>query len=235
MSGPHLTHAALDHIVVVASSLDEGQAWAQRVLGITPGPGGQHPLMGTHNRLFNIASPAFERAYFEIIAIDPGATPGRAPDQRRWFDLDDAGLQARVAADGPQLAHWVARVPALEKALLELAQLGIDRGTPITASRMTAAGLLRWRMSVRGDGRRLFGGALPTLIEWEGEAAHPAEALPPSGVVLQSLELQHPDAPALQSALAAVGLSGFKVLEGKPCLRATLQTPLGTVTLGTPT
>ena len=40
---------------------------------ITPGSGGRHALMGTHNRVFAIGSEAFPRAYFEIIAIDPDA------------------------------------------------------------------------------------------------------------------------------------------------------------------
>jgi hypothetical protein len=39
--------------VVVAASLEQGVQWCERVLGITPGPGGEHALMGTHNRLFS--------------------------------------------------------------------------------------------------------------------------------------------------------------------------------------
>jgi Glyoxalase-like domain len=197
-------------------------------------------LMGTHNRLFNVASSAFPRAYFEIIAIDPAAVPARAPGLSRWFDLDDAALQQRVANDGPQLVHWVARMPALDKALADLAALGIDRGKLLAASRMTAGGLLQWRMSIRDDGQRLFDGALPTLIEWgkhadaSSTAAHPAEALPASGVVLQSFELQHPEADALRAALHAVQLDGFEVAVGPPGLFATLRTPMGPVTLGLP-
>jgi hypothetical protein len=49
----------LDHLVVVAATLEQGVQWCERVLGITPGPGGDHALMGTHNRLFSVASPAF--------------------------------------------------------------------------------------------------------------------------------------------------------------------------------
>ena len=71
--------AQLDHLIVIAASLSQGVAWCEQTLGITPGPGGEHPLMGTHNRLFSIASPAYPRAYFEIIALQPGAKPTRAP------------------------------------------------------------------------------------------------------------------------------------------------------------
>jgi hypothetical protein len=57
----------------MAASLAEGVAWCEATLGVTPGPGGEHPLMGTHNRLLRIATPDFPNAYFEIIAINPVA------------------------------------------------------------------------------------------------------------------------------------------------------------------
>lgn len=66
--------AGVDHLVVMAAPLAEGAAWCEATLGVTPGPGGEHPLMGTHNRLINITSPAFTTAYLEIIAINSVAT-----------------------------------------------------------------------------------------------------------------------------------------------------------------
>ena len=51
--------AQLDHLVVMATTLDQGVAWCEATLGVTPGPGGEHPLMGTHNRLLSIASERF--------------------------------------------------------------------------------------------------------------------------------------------------------------------------------
>jgi len=54
-----LPGGALDHLVVTARTLDEGAAWCEATLGIVPGPGGRHALMGTHSRLFSIASRAF--------------------------------------------------------------------------------------------------------------------------------------------------------------------------------
>jgi hypothetical protein len=59
----------IDHIVVVAQTLEQGIAWCEATLGITPQPGGDHPQFGTHNRIFKIATPNFPLAYFEIIAI----------------------------------------------------------------------------------------------------------------------------------------------------------------------
>jgi catechol 2,3-dioxygenase-like lactoylglutathione lyase family enzyme len=213
--------AALDHLVVAASTLDEGVAWCERTLGLTPGPGGQHPLMGTHNRLFSIANANFPLAYFEIIAIDPAAP---APARRRWFDLDDSALQARVRREGPQLVHWVARVDDAPAAVAALQGQGIARGEVLTATRPTPQGLLQWQITVRPDGQRLWDGLLPTLIQWG--AVHPAAAMPDSGVALVSFELQHPQAELLAAALQSMGLPAA-VRTGPAQLRARLQTPRG--------
>ncbi len=229
--------AQVDHLVVVAASLDEGVAWCEQTLGITPGPGGEHPLMGTHNRLLSIASATFPRAYFEIIAIQPGVQPTRKPGMHRWFDMDDPGVRARVARQGPQLLHFVASVPGVVSAVKALAALGLDRGAVVEASRQSASALLTWRITVRDDGQRLFYGGLPTLIQWgsaseePARAAHPLDAMPPSGVVLESLQVSHARPESLQAAYAAIGLTGVGLAQGAPNLKATLQTPRGRVTL----
>jgi hypothetical protein len=55
-------HTQVDHVVVAARSLQEGVAWCEQTLGVSPGPGGEHPLFGTHNRLLRIASVNFPLA-----------------------------------------------------------------------------------------------------------------------------------------------------------------------------
>jgi catechol 2,3-dioxygenase-like lactoylglutathione lyase family enzyme len=219
----------IDHVVVAAASLAEGVQWCEKTLGITPGPGGEHPLMGTHNRLFSIASPAFPLAYFEIIAIHSGALSARSAGARRWFDLDDAELQVQLAKSGPRLIHFVASTAHADAGVRALARLGLDRGEVLPASRPTPQGLLSWKITVRPDGQRLFYGTLPTLIEWG--AVHPQKSMPSSSVVLQSLSARHPRAEALGAAYEAIGLTGVDVTPGSPNLTATLQTPLGVVTL----
>jgi hypothetical protein len=164
----------LDHLVVGAATLEAGVAWCERVLGVAPGPGGKHALMGTHNRLVNISGPHHPRCYLEIIAIDPDAPP---PGRARWFDLDQPALRERLA-QGPGLIHWVSRVPNLDAALANWRGEGVDAGEAVEASR----GNLRWRIALRADGRRLRREALPVLIEW-GEA-HPTDGMPASGVQL---------------------------------------------------
>lgn len=225
------TAACIDHLVVLASDLATGVAWCERTLGVTPAGGGEHPLMGTHNRLINISSPAHPRAYLEIIAINPAGSKSIPDSDRRWFDMDDAALQQQVAAQGPQPIHWVASVPDVAASLAALAALGVDRGRAIAASRPTPQGLLQWQITVRPDGRRLWDGCLPTLIQW-GDA-HPCDHLPASGVQLQSLTLQHPDGTALAAACGAAGLHALAPASAgpEPLLQAALATPRGPVAL----
>lgn len=220
----------VDHLVVLAQDLASGAAWCERTLGVAPAAGGAHPLMGTHNRLVILSSPAHPRAYLEIIAINPGATPALPMGSKRWFDMDSAALQAQVAQHGPQLIHWVAAVPDAAAARAALAAQGLERGEILSASRATPQGLLQWRITVRPDGQRLMGGCLPTLIEWG--AQHPCDTLPASGATLQALALQHPDAAALGAACQALGLGQVAIQSG-PHARttATLATPRGPVTL----
>ena len=219
----------IDHLVVAASTLDEGVAWCEQTLGMSPGPGGEHPLMGTHNRLFKIASAQYPSAYFEIIAIDKGAACARKQGERRWFDLDNEALQQQLKQSGPQLVHFVASTPRAAPAMQTLAALGIDRGELLEASRMTPHGVLSWKITVRADGQRLMNGTLPTLIEWTG--VHPTDNMAASGITLQSLAASQPDADTLQAAYAAIGLQGVSVSQGPANLTATLQTPRGLVML----
>lgn len=209
----------LDHLVVTANTLAAGVRWCETTLGVTPGPGGKHPLMGTHNRLVKIASPGFEQAYLEIIAIDPEAP---APIHRRWFDLDALTLDAT-----PQLRHLVLRCDDIQATCAAMRAAGQDPGVPTAASRETAQGLLQWQITVRADGAVMAAGAPPTVIQWTG--VHPTTHMAELGLSLHTLHLA-PCAVALPVA-GAIVRPGPAVLAK---LRATLRGPLGDITLHTP-
>jgi Glyoxalase-like domain len=211
----------VDHLVVAAATLDEGVAWCEATLGITPGPGGEHPLMGTHNRLFNITAEPYPLCFFEIIAINPAAP---APARRRWFGLDALDLSA-----GPRLIHLVARTTTLQTRRAALAQAGVDPGVAVAASRQTPAGLLQWQILVRDDGQLECGGALPTLLQWQG--SHPAARMPPSGISLQSITL-HGLPKAVQAALQLDAVQMHST--PGPAVTVLLNTPLGLVSLQSP-
>ena len=226
----------IDHLVIAAHTLEQGVAWCEATLGITPAPGGEHKLFGTHNRLFKIATPANPLAYCEIIAINPQAVPTVAAPAKRWFDMDDAQLKAAVAIE-PRLVHMVASTDDVQAARAALTAINIDRGRALEASRHSRRGVLHWKITVREDGQRLFNGVLPTLIQWGQAGAveplrlHPRNSLPRSGVTLQSLEVIHPSADVLQAAYAAIGLQGITVQKGPANLTAHLKTPKGAIKL----
>lgn len=218
--------ARVDHLVVGATSLEEGAAWCEATLGVVPSPGGEHPLMGTHNRLLRVATVDYPRAYFEIIAVQPGRTPQRGS---RWFDLDDETVRDGLRRTGPRLLHFVASVPDVRAAVAAWTSLDIARGDVVEASRMTSRGVLQWQITIRGDGQRLFAGVLPTLIEWG--ATHPAPALPESGITLHNLAATHPEVARLRPAWDAIGLQRVALIHGPANLCAVLDTPHGRVRL----
>ncbi len=220
---PIITGAAtaVDHLVVAAATLAQGVEWCEATLGITPGPGGQHALMGTHNRLCRIDGPGFANVYLEIIAIDPAAP---APGRTRWFGLDAPALQARIA-DAPQLVHGVARSAMLDMHRWGLITVGLQPGNPVKAGRDTPQGRLEWQILLRDDGTLLCGGALPTLIQWQGR--HPTLAMPDQGVALKALHLQG----VPPRAREVLRLRGVEHRESGPAVRAVLVTPKGEVVL----
>jgi hypothetical protein len=221
--------AQIDHLVIVADTLANGVKWCEETLGVTPGPGGEHKLMGTHNRLVRIATVDFPRAYLEIIAINPVAPTPDPIRAGRWFDMDSPAMRKAVAEQGPRLVHFAANVPEMAPSLAALRELGIDRGPALEASRMTPRGLLQWKITVRDDGQRLFEGAMPTLIEW-GET-HPAGSMSDLGVTLTSLTASHPKDGELRRAYEALGLRNVGIKPGPANLCAVLQTPRGRVQL----
>lgn len=195
----------LDHLAISATGLAEGVAFAEAALGVAFAAGGEHPAMGTHNRLLGMGD-----LYLEVIAVNPAAP---APPQPRWFDLDQF-------SGPPRLTNWIVGCDDLDAAL---AGAPPGAGQPLALSR----GDLRWHMAVPATGRLPFDNFFPALIEWQGQA-HPAARLPDSGVRLLRLEIVHPQAAALRAALP--GLTDPRlVLTAGPVARrcARFATPSG--------
>ncbi|MEH7827060.1 VOC family protein [Gemmobacter denitrificans] len=194
-----------DHLALAAESLAEGVAHVEAALGVSLAGGGDHAVMGTHNRLLGLGD-----LYFEVIAINPAAP---APAHPRWFDLDRFSGR-------PRLTNWICRCADLEA---EITPSPAGIGQPLAFAR----GDFRWRMAVPDNGVLPFDNAFPALIEWQG-AAHPAQHLPECGVRLSVLEIAHPEAAALRMALQG-RLSDPRVVvtEGAPAFQARFETPGG--------
>lgn len=200
--------SSIDHLVVTAPTLESGVAWIEQQLGCSLQQGGQHPRMGTHNRLLRIGPDC----YLEVIAIDPAAA---APAQARWFGLDD-----NTASSVPRLTTWVMRTSHIyEVSRLSPVELG-----PIQSMQR---GDLEWLITIPEDGKCRLGGTLPPLIQWQ-TSSPPASRLSESTVELQRLELRHARIAELERWYEAAGFSGplslIAVGSGEPAgLTAVLQ------------
>lgn len=196
----------LDHLAVSAETLEAGVEWVEMALGLPLAGGGKHPHMATHNRLLGLGD-----LYLEVIAIDPAAP---APAWPRWFDLDNF-------RGPPRLTNWICRTENLDAAL---AAAPPGTGTPVDLARAD----YRWRLAVPPTGRLPFADRFPALIQWQGDL-HPAKTLRDQGVRLLRLELTHPEAPALQAALAGQFTDPRVTLHLGPhrAWQATFSTPHG--------
>lgn len=172
MSRNETDQLSLDHITVVANTLNEGAEYIQKFLGVEVPFGGRHPAMGTHNRLMRIG----EDCFLELIATDPNA---QRPMRARWFDLDRF-------AGSPRLETWVVGTHDIQ---LEIERCGELCGPATLITR----GELTWLISVAEDGSLPLAGAFPTLIEWPA-GDHPARKMPDLGCRLRSLTIEHPQA-----------------------------------------
>lgn len=195
-----------DHIAISANRLEDGVEAVEAALGVALAGGGEHALMATHNCLLGMGD-----LYLEVIAPNPAAP---RPAWPRWFDLDNF--------DGcPRLTNWVARSESLSA---DLAACPDGAGIPVGLQR----GDYRWSMAIPTDGKLPFDGGFPALIQWHG-VLHPARALPESGVRLTRLEIAHPMADALQSALTPLFVDPrVHIVQGSSkAMRASFDTPHG--------
>lgn len=196
----------LDHLAIASGTLEDGVSAVEAALGVTIGPGGRHPRMGTWNRLLSLGPDE----YLEVVAIDPEAPhPGRP----RWFALD------RFAGP-PRITNWICRCDDLAAEALPGAGEVLD----------FTRGDYRWQMAVPPDGELPLDGLQPAQIQWH--SADPAPTLTDVGCRLTRLTLVHPDADTLRNRLAGLEDPRIEVLAGEtPTIRAEIDTPNGPRTL----
>jgi hypothetical protein len=206
---------AVDHLLLGAADLDAGIAWAEERTGVRAVVGGSHPGRGTRNALLSLG----ERHYLEIIAPDP-------EQSSIDFRVDLRGLKE------PRLVNWAARSEDVAAVARMATEAKLHVIGPRGGSRVTPAGAtLRWQ-TVTIDSRFGQGSVepVPFFIQWGEGVQHPAENSP-SGCVLKSLTIAHPDATGLGRLLRTVGLPD-KVAKGPEArLTAVLKTTKGTVRL----
>ncbi len=199
----------LDHLAVIAPSLDEGFDYVKSELGVEVPLGGAHPKMGTHNRLMRLG----ENAYFEIIAIDPDAP---LPETPRWFGLSKPPRR-------PRLGAWILRTNHIKESLAQMPLAG----EPIEMSR----GDLNWKISY-ASGALPMEGAFPLLIEWVNGTS-PAKKMVDRGCALEKLVVSHPEIDVVKSALEGV-MDDERIefeYSDAPKIQAEISTPFGSKTI----
>lgn len=206
----------LDHITLTAPSLEVGSDFVRDVLGVAPQDGGEHPRMGTHNRLLRLG----ESMFLEVIAINPSAV---APGRSRWFALDTLTPQSV-----PTLSTWVVRTTDIRSTLTASPE---DLGKVEPMSR----GALDWLITIPEDGSLPLAGLAPVLIEWSA-AGHPAARLTDHHLRLTKLELFSPHPERIERLLLALEIEAPVLVRRGPAARlvAHIATPQGLRLLSSP-
>lgn len=208
----------IDHLVVTAPDLALGTKYVQDTLGVQLQTGGEHVRLGTHNRLLRLG----ESLYLEVIAVNPQAP---VPQRARWFGLD------QLPVDSPaKLATWVLQCGDIKTAVQRSL---LDFGTVEPMSR----GELQWQITIPEDGMLRLEGALPSLIEWQGES--PVGGMTDAGCALQCLEIYSAFNSQLDSFLSQLNFQGPVMVHQLPegqsgYLVAQIETPDGLRLLGGP-
>ena len=199
----------IDHLVLGAEDLSSATQSLESDFGVPFNVGGEHPVMGTHNRLLRLQADI----YLEVIAANPTALPQRT----RWFSMDDPKTKLRLN-QGIHPLCWVLQVKDIHQARKNC---GYDPGEVINMSR----GDLEWQITVPKDGGLAEGGILPVLIQWPS-GRNPAHRLTLNPVQLTHLEITHPSPSNIEKILQRLGTPlEVNITQGKPALYFQLNTP----------
>jgi hypothetical protein len=202
---------AVDHLLLGAADLDRGIAWVERTTGVKAVIGGTHPGAGTRNALISLG----RRQYLEIIAPDPLQTAYN-------FHIDIRTL------DEPRLITWAARTTDINAVAKVARDAGQQVFGPRDGSRARPDGtLLKWKsLGLLNKLGQAEVEPIPFFIEWAADSLHPSQDSP-TGCMLQSLEIEHPNPASLVEALKKLGIEAIVKQTKGVRLRATLTTPKG--------
>ena len=208
----------LDHLAIIAPSLEAGADYVRSQLGIEMQKGGKHPQMGTHNLLLRLG----DDVYLEVIAADPEVA---APSKPRWFGLDDPQAVQAVWDEGRRLRGWVVRTEDIDAVLA-------SRETLLGRKTRVSRGDRSWDFSLLPDGSLPVGGVAPSVIEW-GDHKNPASGMSDCGARLRAFEIEHPDPDQVSRLYSQLGVvDPPKISKGRRLrYRATIEIPNGVVEL----
>ena len=176
----------IDHIVIGAANLISGTNILETKLGNKFSPGGEHKIMGTHNKLLKLQSDI----YLEVIANNPNVSK---PSRQRWFSLDESSIREKIKKS-PRLLCWVLEVDNIEDTVKKC---GYNPGEILQLSRDE----LTWKVTVPSNGKLVENGVLPVLIEWPSNQ-HPSKKLNNSKVSINKISIFHPEPYKIKSIIS---------------------------------
>lgn len=201
----------VDHLVYAAPDLATAVADLEERFGVRAQAGGKHMGAGTHNALLSLGP----RTYLEIIAPDPAQPEPPMPRPLGVESVTHAGLVA-----------WALACDDIDGMVAQARRRGYDPGEISDGQRVAPAGtVLRWHATLN----TLADSLVPFLICWGG-TEHPARSAP-HGLVLESIQIEHPDPPALAPLLTALGADVEVKPAVAPALVAHLTGPNGSKVL----
>jgi len=204
----------IDHVVIGTANLISGTNYLETKLNTKFSSGGEHKIMGTHNKLLKLQS----NIYFEVIANNPKV---EAPSRPRWFSLDESYVKDKIK-NSPRALCWVLKVDNIEDTIK---QCDYNPGEILQLSRDD----LTWKVTIPSDGKLVENGVLPILIEWPSNL-HPSNNLNNSNISLNKLSLFHPEPNKIQKIISNLIESNLiHISEGSSKIEFNLTTQNGNI------
>ena len=207
-------NSRIDHIVIGANNLISGTSILETKLNVKFSSGGEHKIMGTHNKLLKLQS----NIYLEVISNNPKADKLTRP---KWFSLDEYNIIEKIK-DTPRALCWVLEVENIEDTVKNC---GYNPGEILQLSRDS----MNWKVTVPPDGKLIDNGILPILIEWNKDL-HPSKKLSNSSVSLNKISLYHQDPKKIKKIISNLIQSDLiQILEGSPKIEFFFTTQNGKI------
>jgi hypothetical protein len=207
--------AAIDHLVLVAESLDQGAEFVAQQLGVEARYAWKNAYFGTHSLAVKLGG----ECHLEIIAIDADAPH---PDRPRWYGLDQPDMK-RTLMRRPRLFGWAVRVANLG-AVINTAMF--DVGEPVALQQDD----IGWRQTVPKNGNLILFGAGPSIVE-RTTMDRPTRLLEDQGCKLEELRIFDETPENMRQRLASIGADGLVTIvqgnQGESRIEALIETPQG--------
>lgn len=211
MSNNNGVQGTLDHFMIGSSDLRRTVESFERITGVKPVFGGDHPSWGTRNYLVGLGGTD----YLEFLGAHPEAP---VPADGLPFGLG--------AISGTGFLTWAVGVPDLSVAMGVAQSRDLPLGGAMKGQRATPEGdVLSWQLSAPQPDPS---SVTPFLIQWDQDPdANRGEG---SGARLSGVEIFHPEPDRTAADMRFLGIN-YEVHAGPALVVPTIETPLGSFAL----